>query len=404
MAEKVRFGICGAGRRGGHLTKKILCALDAVEIVAICDHLAEKADLLADEVNEITGVKPAVYTSHLELMEQESVDALLVATSIDTHTQISIDAMERGVIVGMEVGGAAGEEECWRLLNAFERTQTPFMFLENCCYGKAELFAASLKKHGVLGDVVYCHGSYMHDIRELICTGEGSGTPNFRWDIWKHDNADSYPTHELGPISKILNIGRGNRMVSLSSRASSAKGLKDYISRTEELAHLRDHSFQHGDIVETLINCENGELINLRLDCTLPTYYSREITVRGTKGHFRQDGNILVVDGNHHKYFNDAVDSADPFYDEYLPDVWKNIPSFAREAGHGGIDYLMMKSFVEAIRNQEEMPIDIYDAVTWMSIGYLSRKSIENGGSSVEIPDFTKGAYKTRPPRDVVDL
>lgn len=401
--KKVRFAICGAGRRGSHLTTAILCTLDTVEIIAVCDQFLEKAESLADAVYKKTGSKPSVYASHLELMDHETVDAMLIATSIDSHTQISIDAMERGVAVGMEVGGAAGEEECYRLLDAYERTKTPFMFLENCCYGKAELFAASLKKHGVLGEVVYCHGAYMHDIRNLICTGDGNGY-NFRWDMWSNDNADFYPTHELGPIAKILNIGRGNRMVSLSSRASSAKGLADYISRNEEFSHLRDHVFKHGDIVETLITCENGELISMRLDSSLPAYYSREITVRGTKGMFLQDGNIVMVDGDAFKNFNQAHNSADRYYDEYLPEVWKNIPPAALETGHNGIDYLMMVSFVDALLNGKEMPVDVYDAVAWMSIGYLSRKSIANGGGSVEIPDFTKGTYKTRTPLDVVEL
>ena len=52
----------------------------------------------------------------------------------------------------------------------------------------------------------------------------------------------------------------------------------------------------------------------------------------------------------------------------------------------------------------KEMPIDVYDAATWMSIGYLTRESIAKGGASVEIPDFTKGAYKSRLPVDVIDL
>ena len=50
------------------------------------------------------------------------------------------------------------------------------------------------------------------------------------------------------------------------------------------------------------------------------------------------------------------------------------------------------------------MPIDVYDAAAWMSIAYLSEKSIANNGAPVEIPDFTNGAYKTRRPMDVVKL
>ena len=401
--KKVRFAVCGAGRRGSSLAADVLCMLDTVEIIAICDLSREKAEALADTVKEKNGNTPAVYTDHRELLRSETPDAILIATSIETHATIAIDAMEKGVAVGMEVGGAGEEADCYRLVEAYERTKTPFMFLENCCYGEAELFAASLKKHGVLGEVVYCHGAYRHDIRELTCTGDGKGS-NFRLDIALHENSDWYPTHELGPIAKMLNIGRGNRMVSLSSRASSAKGLSDYIARKEQFRDMRDLVFRQGDIVETLIQCENGELIHIHLDTTLPTFYSREISLRGTRGLYQQDGNIVMVEGDGFKRFQDALNSADRYKDQYLPEMWKTIPEEIKKTGHGGMDYLMLCAFVDALLCNKEMPIDVYDAATWMSIGYLTRESIAKGGASVEIPDFTKGAYPSRLPLDVIDL
>ncbi|MBQ9985364.1 MAG: hypothetical protein IJP38_03545, partial [Oscillospiraceae bacterium] len=91
-------------------------------------------------------------------------------------------------------------------------------------------------------------------------------------------------------------------------------------------------------------------------------------------------------------------------YDKYLPDVWKNISEEALSSGHEGIDYLQFEAFFEALREGGDMPIDIYDAASWMSITYLSRKSMELGGASVEIPDFTNGGYKMRSRRDVVEM
>ena len=401
--KKVRFAICGAGGRGSHLTTNMLCLFDTVEIVAICDLSREKAETLAKAVKEKNGNDSAVYTSHTDLLDNETPDAILIATSILSHTDIAIDAMEKGVAVGMEVGGASSEEDCYKLVEAYERTKTPLMFLENCCYGEVELFAASLKKHGVLGEVVYCHGAYRHDCRELTCTGDVKGY-NFRIEIAAKQNGDYYPTHELGPIAKILNICRGNRMVSLSSRASSAKGLPDYIARNEQFKHLENIDFRHGDVVETMINCENGELIHIHLDTTLPTYYSREISLRGTQGLYQQDGNIVLVEEDRFPEFEDARNSADRYKEQYMPKMWKEVSEEIRESGHGGIDYLMMASFVDALLNNKEMPIDVYDAATWMAIGYLTEESIAKGGASVEIPDFTKGAYKTRLPRDVIEL
>ena len=193
-------------------------------------------------------------------------------------------------------------------------------------------------------------------------------------------------------------------MVSLSSRASSAKGLADYIARNEQFRDMQNLVFRQGDIVETLIQCENGELIHIHLDTTLPTFYSREISLRGTRGLYQQDGNIVMVEGDGFKRFEDARNSADRYKAQYLPQMWKTIPEAVKKTGHGGMDYLMLRAFVEALLCNQEMPIDVYDAATWMSIGYLTRESIAKGGASVEIPDFTRGAYKSRTPLDVIDL
>ena len=68
------------------------------------------------------------------------------------------------------------------------------------------------------------------------------------------------------------------------------------------------------------------------------------------------------------------------------------------------MDYLQFAEFFSALREGRDMPIDVYDAAAWMSIVYLSEESIKNGGASVPIIDFTRGAYKNRAPMDVMKL
>ena len=68
------------------------------------------------------------------------------------------------------------------------------------------------------------------------------------------------------------------------------------------------------------------------------------------------------------------------------------------------MDYFEFVAFFDALKNGTEMPIDVYDAASWMAITYLSEISIKNGGAPVEIPDFTNGKYKTRTPKDVVEF
>lgn len=408
--KKITFSVCGTGCRGTSLSRDIIAELPDVEISAVCDLHRDKAEALADYLLELTGHRPFVFTDCDTMFAECKTDAVYVATDWATHIGISVKAMRCGIAVAMEVGRAFNEDECRSLIAAWEKTHTPFMMMENCCFGKDELFATSLVRNGVLGTVVYCHGAYAHDLRKEIAYGDINR--HYRLKNYTEHNCENYPTHELGPIARLLNITRGNRFVSLVSSSSKSCGLHEYVQDKPELAYLRDCQFAQGDIIETLITCENGELINLRLDTTLPRYYSREVTVRGTKGLYDQNCNMVIVEDPNRKEhwksiktIREKLDNAKEYYDDYLPRLWKDIESNKLEKGHGGMDYLEFVVFVDALRNGHEMPIDVYDAATWLAVGYLSEESIKRGGAPVAFPDFTNGTYRTsRPAQDVTPI
>ena len=87
-----------------------------------------------------------------------------------------------------------------------------------------------------------------------------------------------------------------------------------------------------------------------------------------------------------------------------MPSIWKNISEEERKKGHGGMDYFCFKSFLDAVKNGCPMPIDVYDAATWMAVSVLSEKSIAEGGTVQYMPDFTHGMWMTRAPLDVTEL
>ena len=406
--DVIKFVVCGAGQRGELLTEQVLSKLEGVKVSAVSDPYTDKAEKLCTKLSENGFDRPNVYSDYKEMFTKEKPDAVFIATSWSAHVEIALCAMEAGIAVAMEVGGAYNEEECRELIATYERTKTPFMFMENCCFNKDELLATALVRKGVFGKPVYCHGAYSHDLREEI--GYGNIRRLYRLHEYTTRNRDNYPTHDLGPIAKILGINRGNRMVSLSSRASGSFGLSEYVNNNPELSEIHGREFKQGDVVETLITCENGELISLKLNTTLPTFYSREFTVQGTRGMYKAETNTVVVDDmedfSHDKSLlaNGNLINNAKNYEEYLPEMWKKVTPEIIEAGHGGCDVFEFEAFCEALREGREMPIDVYDAAAWMSISYLSEKSIALGGAPVEIPDFTSGAYKTRPMCDVVEI
>ncbi len=396
--DKVKIAICGCGHRGIDLGKIALMTNQA-EIIAVCDSYFDKAESASIALSQEQGLKPLAYEDHVKMLNEVKPTAILIACSWETHVQVAIDSMERGVIVGMEVGGAYSEEECWRLVDAYEKTKTPFMFLENVCFNKEELLATNLIRKGLLGEIVSCFGAYGHDLREEIATGNEKR--HYRLRNYVERNCENYPTHELGPICKILNVNRGNRLTRLVSNSSKSVGLKEYVKGKKEFSELQNTNFKQGDIFTTSINCENGELIELKLDTSTPRISGRDQVYIGTKGRYIANNNMVLLDGKiSSEDYKTYIDNDKEYY-EYLPDMWKNISAEVLKAGHGGMDYFEILEFIRCIKTGEEMPIDVYDAASWMSISYLSEISIKEN-RFVDIPDFTRGKYKDRQPKDVV--
>lgn len=404
--EKVNIAIIGLGNRGQFNLKTIL-NLGGINVTAVCDTYEDRCEEAADIIVKSGGKKPFMCRDYQDAIARSDVDVVMVFAAWEAHVEIAVAAMEAGRTVAMEVGGAYAIEDCYRLVDTYEKTRTPFMFLENCCYGKNEMLVRNIAADGVLGEIVYCHGAYAHDLREEIAYGRENR--HYRLNNYLYRNCENYPTHELGPIAKILGINRGNQMVRLVSMASKSAGLNQYINdRRDNFANrnLIGQKFMQGDIVDTLITCANGETISLRLDTTLPRSYSREFTVRGTKGMYEENTNTIFLDGDKEEFdplifYKNEFNNAKRFEQQYLPDVWKNITDEIIESGHGGMDYFLFQSFFDRVRKQEAMPIDVYDAAAWMCISCLSAQSIAGGNVPVEIPDFTKGAWKNRPRFDV---
>ena len=406
--EKLKFGVIGYGQRGEGITKGILLKMPDVEIAAVCDEYGDRTEKAQNDAENATGKRPAGSTDYRELLKNKDLDGVYIATSWETHVSIAIDALKAGIPVALEVGGAYSTEELWDMVRTQETTGTPVMFVVFCCVGKDELLATSMVRKGLLGQIVHCHGAYGHYLCEEIAGGDRNR--HYRLRNYLTRNCENYPTHELGPIAKILNINRGNRMVSLVSVASRAAGMEEYIRQhAEEYPELVGKNFRQGDIVNTVITCADGSTISLRLDTTLPRSYSRELTVRGTKGMYEQSNNYVFLAGDkedwepaehYRKYNNNAA----AYEERYLPPVWKNITQEQIEAGHGGMDAIEFRVFTDCLRNGEEFPIDVYDAAAWMSITALSEASVAAGGIPQSVPDFTNGKWTRRAPRDVTQI
>lgn len=393
--DRIKIGIIGYGNRGRSMVKDVLLQLvpSEIDIVAVCDSYKDRAELAALEIDSTIGHRPASFTDYKELCDVARPDALLIFSAWESHFDIAIYAMECGIAAAFEVGGAYSIDKLFELVRTHERTGVPCMMLENCCYGERELMALRMVREGLFGKIVHCSGGYHHDLRYEV--SGGIEDRHYRLRNYTGRNCENYPTHELGPIAKVLNINNGNRMLTLTSIASSAHGLDEYLTTHPEKGAV-GMNFAQGDVVTTTIKCAGGQTIVLTLDTTLPRTYDRAFTVRGTKGGYFGVTDSVYIDGKYDKYefcgeklWGNARDYAES---EKHP-IWQN---YDPRGGHGGMDYLVIKAFLEALQLGCRTPIDVYDAASWAAVSVLSEQSVSLGGMPVAIPDFTNGKWLCR--------
>ena len=409
--RKARLGFIGVGLRGQHHLQLALQRND-VEVLAIVDVQQRMIDMSKDLIKKLGKRMPQVIMEgphgYRKLLENNDIDAVIISTPWEWHTQMSIDAMNAKKYVGCEVPVGTTIEECWQLVHTSERTGMPLMMLENVVYRRDLMAVLNMVRQNLFGEIVHVQGGYQHDLREVKFNdgkqpyggGVEFGEKAFSEAQWRthhsvHRNGDLYPTHGIGPVAMMIDINRGNRFTELVSYSSKARGLHDFIVKRGGENHPNAKvEFKLGDVVTTMIKCANGETALLQHDTNLPRPYSLGFRVQGTEGLWMDLNNGIYLEGKSKKPHE--WDNAQEWLDKYDHPLWKKYGNDASGAGHGGMDWFVMNAFIEAVKRKIPTPQDVYDAVTWSVITPLSETSIRLGGETVEFPDFTQGKWMQR--------
>ena len=407
--KKAKIGFIGVGGRGRNHLKNVLMR-DDVEVPAICDIDPDAIQKSQALIKKQGYPKPEVYSdneySWQKMLERDDLEGVIIATPWLWHTPMSVGAMKAGKYAGVEVSAANTLEECWDLVNAYEETKVPLMILENVCYRRDVMAVLQMVRENLFGELIHFRCGYQHDLRGVkfdpgVTFGEGaSGEARWRTFHSLEKNSDVYPTHGLGPIATYCNINHGNRFVSLTSTATKARGLHDYIVKNEAGGIEHPNAklvWKQGDVITTTIETAKGESIIVTHDCNLPRPYSLGFRVQGTNGitEFDQDRRRVYVEGQSPQH---SWEDFDKYAQKYDHPLWRKYGDYAEDSGHGGMDFFVDHAFVEVVKRKLDAPLDAYDAAAWSSITPLSEISIAEGGAPQPVPDFTRGRWYSRKP------
>lgn len=415
--KELRVGVIGLGRGALGLD---LGKIPFVKIVAVCDLSQPRIDNALKKCADNKIAKPRVYTGSPEawkkLCDSPDIDLVYNGTPWELHAPIALYAMEHGKHVVTEVPSALTIEECWALVETSERTRRHCMQLENCCYGETEMLALNMCRKGLFGTLVHGEGAYIHDLR-TYCYGTfdpKTGNGGY-WDYWRlrynqAHGGNQYPTHGLGPICIDMDINRGDNfdfLVSVDSLQAGFHELRDGGFAKADPA-LLGRNVKMGDMNTTIIKTKLGRTIMVQHNVTGPRPYSRINMITGTKGILEDYPLRIALEtelGKGAHSYNDKTTAE--LREKYKHPLWKTAGEYAKvHGGHGGMDFLMLLRLAWCLQMGLPLDMDVYDLATWCSLNELTEKSADNRGRSMDVPDFTRGGWKTRKPYgfDDVDL
>lgn len=156
----VRVAVIGVGNRGSYTIQE-LAKVPGVKIIAICDLEEARARKAASTMPE-TSKDPAIYTDFRKMLDaRKDIDAVMIATPVDTHKAITLTTLEMGKSVYCEKPMANTPEDTRAMLQAAKSAKGIFQSGFQLRHDPKTAAAIKYIHDGNLGRVLYLQG-YRH--------------------------------------------------------------------------------------------------------------------------------------------------------------------------------------------------------------------------------------------------
>ncbi|MBI4580292.1 MAG: Gfo/Idh/MocA family oxidoreductase [Planctomycetes bacterium] len=334
----VGYGVCRFGTAFGFQDHP------NVEVVAVSDLVPAQCAAMA-KVARCEKTSPSLE----ELVKDDKIEAVFVATDAPQHAQHCIEVLKHGKHAASAVPATFGSiEDAHRLYDTVKTTGLKYMLFETS-YFHADLYAArQIYKAGGLGKIVYAEGEYYHYMAEPIASYKGwrVGLPP-QW----------YPTHSN---AYYVGVGAG------SFTEVSCMGIPSVVKHLQPANNVYKNPF--GTEV-ALFRTSEGGMARMAVSWDTPGAGGEMGRIRGQRG---------------------------TVYGKYEGPEKKNLPETKRPplppkvdpGGHGGSHGYLMDDFVTAILLDRKPLVDIAQALSMTVGGIVAHQSALKDGELMKIPQF----------------
>ena len=333
----VGFGVCQFGAQFGFQDHP------NVQIVAVSDLVPERRAALARACR-----CEKTYESLEELVKDDTIEAVFVATDAPNHAAHCIEVMKHGKHAASAVPAVYGSrEDADKLFETVKTTGRKYMLFETSCFHEECHAMRQIYRAGGFGKLVYAEGEYYHWMPEPIPS----------WKDWRAGLPPQwYPTHSNAYYVCVT----GGRFTEVACMGipSVLEWLKPANNRYRnpfgtEIAHFRT---------------SEGGMARMAVSWDTPGYGGEQGRVRGQKGSFygRYEG-----------------------LEKKLPDLTRPpLPPGVQAGGHGGSHGYLMNEFVTAILQDRTPLVDVAWALNMTVAGIVAHESALAGGETRKIPAY----------------
>lgn len=340
--RKIRVGIAGFG----------FCQFGAqfgfqnhpnVEVAAVTDLIPARCAALAK-----TCRCEKTYPSCEQMIKDERIEAVFIATDAPSHARLAIAALQHGKHVASAVPAAFGSlEDADRLFEAVKKTGLKYMMFETSCF-HADLYGWRQRYHaGELGQLIYSEGEYFHYFHKPI----GSYNPKTkRVDVngWRKGLPPQwYPTHSNAYYVGITDGGFTE--VSCMGKPSIVPHLQP---------ENNDYKNPFGSEI-ALFRTSDGGMSRMAVSWDIPMHGGERGRIYGQKN----------VKGN--------ANTNRPA-----------LPPGIGAGGHGGSHGYLMSDFVDAILRDRKPLVDVANALNMTVAGIVAHRSALKDGELLKIPQY----------------
>ncbi|MBX3178338.1 MAG: Gfo/Idh/MocA family oxidoreductase [Candidatus Hydrogenedentes bacterium] len=342
--RKVRVGIVGYG----------VCRFGAafgfqdhpnVEIVAVSDLLPDRCAGLAKACR-----CEKTYPSLEEMVKDDNIEAIFVATDAPSHARHCIEVMKHGKHVACAVPSTFGSlEEAEELYKVVKETGLNYMLFETSAFHDAAYAMRVLFDAGHFGRMLYTEGEYYHYMDVPIDSFKG-------WRIGLPPQY--YPTHSNAYHTCVT--GESFTEVSCMGIPSSIEHLKP-----------ENNIYKNPFGTEVaLFRTSGGGMSRMVVSWDTPGYHGEMGRVRGEKGSMINTAFQGIADIS-------GIELRKP-----------PLPKSVDPGGHGGSHGYLMNEFVHSILENRQPLVDIAWGLNMTVSGIVAHQSAMKDGELLKIPQY----------------